>query len=101
LVWPRFSDVWNYVEPFAGSLTCLLSRPTPFRGGETVNDYDELIFNFFRVVHTDPNAVAFHADWPVNEKDRHAQHAWLAGRRQGIRARLEGDPTCFDVEVAS
>ena len=28
LIWPRFGDVPNYVEPFAGSLAVLLGRPT-------------------------------------------------------------------------
>ncbi len=27
LVWERFGDVGNYVEPFAGSLATLLGRP--------------------------------------------------------------------------
>ena len=27
LVWERFGDVPNYVEPFAGSLAVLLGRP--------------------------------------------------------------------------
>ena len=26
-VWPRFGNVGNYVEPFAGSLAVLLKRP--------------------------------------------------------------------------
>ena len=48
LVWSRFGDVRNYVEPFAGSLACLLARPSPFVGTETVNDADGLISNFWR-----------------------------------------------------
>lgn len=27
LIWPRFGNVPNYVEPFAGSLAVLLNRP--------------------------------------------------------------------------
>lgn len=37
LVWPRFGDPSNYVEPFAGSLAVLLARPHEPRI-ETVND---------------------------------------------------------------
>ena len=29
IVWERFGDTANYVEPFAGSLAVLLSRPVP------------------------------------------------------------------------
>ena len=32
LVWPRFGDVPNYVEPFAGSIAMLLARPTDHKG---------------------------------------------------------------------
>src|SRR5689334_19180994 len=35
LVWERFGEVRNYVEPFAGSLAVLLGRPQPFAGPET------------------------------------------------------------------
>lgn len=35
LVWSRFGDVQNYVEPFAGSLAVLLARPSQPRD-ETV-----------------------------------------------------------------
>ena len=45
LIWERFGDVANYVEPFAGSLTILLARPTEPRI-ETVNDLNYHITNF-------------------------------------------------------
>jgi hypothetical protein len=32
LIWPRFGDVPNYVEPFAGSLAVLLRRPIASSG---------------------------------------------------------------------
>ena len=100
LVWSRFGDVRNYVEPFAGSLACLLGRPTPFRGIETVNDYDGFVANFWRALQADPEAVAIWADWPVNENDLHARHAWLVGCKDSLRARLEGDPAFFDAQIA-
>lgn len=68
LVWERFGDVPNYVEPFFGSGAVLLGRPTP-PGTETVNDLDCYIANFWRAVQAEPHAVAAHADWPVNEAD--------------------------------
>jgi len=100
LVWERFGAVRNYVEPFAGSLAVLLARPQPFAGTETVNDADGMISNFWRAVQADPDAVACHADHPVNENDLHARHAWLVGIKDSLQARLEGDPDYFDAKVA-
>lgn len=73
LVWPRFGDVVNYVEPFAGSLAVLLKRPHQARN-ETVNDLDCFIANFWRCIQADPEQTAQYADWPVNEADLHARH---------------------------
>jgi hypothetical protein len=86
LVWERFGDVPNYVEPFAGSLAVLLRRPHPPRI-ETVNDLDCFIANFWRAIQHDPEAVAHYANWPVNEADLHARHLWLVDR-DGFRERL-------------
>ncbi len=67
LVWTRFGEVRNFVEPFAGSLACLLLRPQPFTGMETVNDLDGMVANFWRALQSAPDEVAGYADWPVNE----------------------------------
>lgn len=99
-VWRRFGDVRNYVEPFMGSLAMLLLRPAPFAGTETVNDADGFLCNFWRAVQADPEAVAHHADWPVNESDLHARHVWLKERQQPLTARLEGDPDYHDAKIA-
>ena len=100
LVWPRFGAVRNYVEPFFGSGAMLLARPDGWSGTETVNDIDGLICNFWRALKDDPEAVAFHADWPVNENDLHARHIWLVERKESLQTRLEGDPTFYDAQVA-
>src|SRR5271166_510185 len=100
LVWPRFGAVRNYVEPFMGSAAMLLARPDGWTGTETVNDADGLLCNFWRALKADPEATAYHADWPVNENDLHARHAWLVGRRDSLQARLEGDPKYFDAKIA-
>lgn len=73
IVWDRFGNVPNYVEPFAGSLAVLLGRPHA-PGTETVNDFDCMVANFWRAIKCDPDAVAENADWPVNEADHHARH---------------------------
>jgi hypothetical protein len=99
-VWKRFGEVRNYVEPFFGSGAMLLGRPQPFEGTETVNDADGMLSNFWRATAAAPAEVARWADWPVNENDLHARHAWLVGRREDITRKLEGDPEWFDAKIA-
>ena len=100
IVWDRFGDVKNFVEPFFGSGAVLLSRPHDEPGIETVNDLDGLLSNFWRAIKADPEATAAAADWPVNENDLHARHAWLVDRKESLQARLEGDPDFHDVKAA-
>jgi len=98
-VWERLGDVPNYVEPFVGSGATLLRRPHE-PNCETVNDLDGMVANFWRAVQSDPEAVAYHADHPVNENDLHARHAWLVGQKDSLQERLEGDPEFFDAKAA-
>ena len=58
IVWDRFGDVKNYIEPFAGSLAVLLGRPHPPHV-ETVNDLDCYVANFWRAVQYFPNDVTY------------------------------------------
>jgi len=98
LVWQRFGDVPNYVEPFAGSLAVLLGRPHA-PDIETVNDLDCYLANFWRAVANDPDGVAHWCDWPVNEADLHARHDWLVGL-EDFRARMHREADYYDVQVA-
>jgi hypothetical protein len=98
LIWGALGDCSNYVEPFAGSLATLLCRPHAPRV-ETVNDLDCYIANFWRAVQRDPEAVAHHADSPVNEADLHARHQWLVDRAE-FRERMKTDPEHFDAKIA-
>lgn len=98
LIWERFGDVANYIEPFAGSLAVLLSRPTPPRI-ETVNDLDCYLSNFWRAVQVAPDEVAKWADWPVNEADLHARDRWLQERAE-FRERMSHDPDYYDAKIA-
>ena len=100
IVWQALGDISAYIEPFAGSLAVLLGRPESFAGVETVNDADGLICNFWRALKAKPHLVAQHADWPVNENDLHARHAWLVGKKDSLQARLEGNPHYYDAKVA-
>jgi site-specific DNA-adenine methylase len=98
LVWDRFGNVPNYVEPFAGSLAVLLGRPhTPKT--ETVNDLDCYLANFWRATKYNPAAVADYADWPVNEADLSARHQWLIDQ-QAFRERMKTDPIFYDCQIA-
>ena len=70
VVWERFGNVPNLVEPFFGSGAVLFLRPIEHEWWdriETVNDYDGNVANFWRAVKLCPEAVADWADWPVNE----------------------------------
>lgn len=98
LIWPRFGNVPNYIEPFAGSLSVLLARPHQPQV-ETVNDRDAYLANFWRAVQADPTGVARECDWPVSEADLHARHLWLIAQRD-FRERMLTDPDYFDVKIA-
>lgn len=101
LVWQRFGNVPNYVEPFAGSLAVLLARPDAFPPRvETCNDVDLYIANFWRALKADPDAVASFADYPVNEADLHARHLWLLTQARANVARVKADPDFYDAKVA-
>lgn len=57
------------------------------------------VANFWRALAHDPEGVARHADWPVNEVDLHARHAWLVGRAE-FRERMASDPDHYDARIA-
>lgn len=99
LVWSRFGNVPNYVEPFAGSLAVLLGRPNPPRT-ETVNDKDAFLSNFWRAVQFDPETTARWADWPVSEADLHALHRWLVTTGAARLELVKTDPFFYDPQVA-
>lgn len=99
-VWAAFGDgVKNYVEPFAGSAAMLLAAPEGKRI-ETINDFDGFVANFWRALAHDPDAVAHHADWPVNEVDLMARHSWLVRHRAPITEQLSADPAWYDARSA-
>lgn len=98
LVWERFGNVPNYVEPFFGSGAVLLARPHAPKV-ETVNDMDAYLTNFWRALQNDPDGVAEYADAPVNENDMHANHAWLKGQKDFI-TRMRSDPDFYDSKIA-
>ena len=102
LIWSRFGDTDNYVDPFCGSMAVLLARPHwPFTATrvETVNDIDAYVVNAWRAMQADPESVAKYADEPVHECTLHARHAWLHRQAEHIE-RLKCDPDYFDARIA-
>lgn len=99
LVWERFGNVPNYVEPFAGSLAVLLGRPHEARN-ETVNDKDAYLANFWLALKCDPEAVARWADDPVNETFLHSRHQWLVKQGESLQHKMDADPEYFDAKIA-
>jgi len=101
LVWERFGDTPNYVEPFAGSMATLLGRPKKHAAKiETVNDLDGYVANFWRAISHDPEGTARWADWPIIESDLNARHAYLVSARESLLRKLEGDPDFYDPRIA-
>lgn len=102
IVWERFGNVPNYVEPFFGSGAVMLARPPgwPPRN-ETVNDIDCMVANFWRSIEEDPEEVAYWADWPVNEADLHARHRWLHEQMVGgFIDKMHADVAHWDPQIA-
>lgn len=113
LVWSRFGDPPNYVEPFCGSCAILLARPgwDVDAGGwadgrsriETVTDTNAWLCNLWRAIKADPDAVAWHAADIVSELDLHARGDWLFYRPDVDRdfvERVRGDPDWYDAKSA-
>lgn len=103
VVWERLGDVRVYCEPFFGSGAVLLGRPgwSPLASRiETVNDIDGMLCNVWRAILHDPDATAHAADWPVNEVDLSARHAWLVEQRDYMLDKLLGDPDWYDPKIA-
>jgi len=98
LVWDRFGNVPNYVEPFCGSCAMLLSRPTEAKT-ETINDASGFIANFWRALQRDPDGVAGWADYPVSELDLIARNRWLQAQGEFLQ-RMKTDPDYFDAKIA-
>jgi len=102
MVWARLGDCRNFVAPFAFSAAILLRRPGGAGPIETINDLNAYVANFWRAVAHDPDAVAAHADWPVNETDLHTRHQWLVNSDAACAAmvRVRSDPDFYDAKIA-
>ena len=102
VVWDALGDVESYTEPFFGSGAMLFLRPPSHTGErrEQVNDFDGFVANFWRAVKADPEGVASYCDWPCNEIDMTARHAWLVSQAVAHKERMLADPEYFDAKIA-
>ena len=100
-VWKRFGRLDRYIEPFCGSAGVLLSKSVDPKRMEIIGDLNGYVANTWRAIQADPDAVAFHAEWPSIHADLLARHRWLvAWGRNGALARLCSDPDWYDVRAA-
>ncbi len=98
-VWKRFGKVDIYIEPFFGSGAVMLANPAP-ADLEIVNDLNGYVANFWRAAKYAPDELAGYADWPINETDLHARHAWLRQQSESLASKLEADPDYYDSKIA-
>ena len=99
-IWQRLGNPTVYVEPFAGSLACLLARPDGAGQREIVCDLDGGISNFWRAVTAEPDLVAAWADFPTFHADLTARHKWLRAWFAEHSAELSADPHFYCAKVA-
>ena len=99
-IWQRLGSPVVYVEPFAGSLACLLARPDGAGQREIVCDLDGGISNFWRAVTAEPDLVAAWADFPTFHADLTARHKWLRAWFAEHSAELSADPHFYCAKVA-
>ncbi len=99
LVWRRFGNVRQYIEPFCGSAAVLLGAPEP-ASLEVVGDANGFIANFWRAVKNQPAEVAREADYPVSHIDLGARHVWIMAQRERLGAELQDPLWPGDARVA-
>ncbi len=98
-IWNAFGNIDNFIDPFLGTLSILLSRPTPPQT-ETVNDIDHMVANFWRSIKHDPDGTAASANRPIIEQDLEAWHYWLVTEGRRKLDALMPDPSGYDSEIA-
>ena len=95
----RLGELDRYIEPFAGSLAVLLSRPVPFPY-EIAMDTHGHVCNFWRALTADPEATARHSLYPTIHQDLTARHRWLVAWGEENKDRLVEDHDHFDAKAA-
>ena len=99
IVWQRIGTVGVFAEPCCGTAVMTLNSPEP-APREVICDLNAYICNFYRALRADPDAVAYHADWPTNHHDLTARHRWLLAQGPELSERMTADPDDFDCKIA-
>ncbi len=100
VIWQRFGDVDNFVDPFMGTCSVLLTAPWPSSRMETINDLDHFVVNAWRSIQYNPEATAKAADWIVAEADLASRHYWLVTEGRKRLAEIINDPKGHDPDIA-
>lgn len=99
LVWSKFGQVKQYIEPFCGSAAILLASPYP-ASLEVINDMNGFIANFWRAVKYQPANVVYEADYPISYIDLNARHHWLMNQCMYLREKLQDPEWPGDAKIA-
>ena len=91
------TDCQTYVEPFAGSLAVLLSRPAARR--EVVCDTYSLLVNAWRAMAAAPDECAKWCDWPTFHDDLIARRRWLGAWAAEHAAKVQEDADWYDAKA--
>lgn len=100
LVWSKFGNVKNFVDPFMGSNSILIGCPLSPKPTMTVNDQDHLLVNFFRAVKYSPMEVAEWAGGEVHEVELNLRHRWIKSQRSYLKEIIEGSLTEYSSKIA-
>ena len=99
-VWEALGDPAHYIEPFAGSLAVLLTRPGGGGRVETVGDADGFVANFWRAMQADCEAVEHHWAQPPIEVDLLAWQSHLKKQAESLTKKLAENHRFYDPEIA-
>jgi site-specific DNA-adenine methylase len=103
-IWQLFDSktIGNYVEPFCGSSSILLSRPYKHRTIENINDINGLVINFFRSVKYDYKKVLESLRRPMNQIEYQAMQKFVisfANNKRNVDL-LKNNYKFFNSEIA-
>ena len=100
LVWQLLGkDIYSYVDPFGGSMAIPLNAPLHLPR-VVVNDRLGLLVNAWRALQAEPEATAYHADYPTSHLDLIARNAELRAALPEVEMRVRRSAHWHDVRLA-
>ena len=100
-IWQRLGKTDRYIEPFFGSGAVMLASPYwRETKKEIINDLNHFVANFWRALQAEPDAVAYHCDYPTIECDLHSRHLWLVNEGAEILKQCAYDEAFYDTKAA-